>query len=99
MRLLLGNSNQEYAEWLANLSYDTRMHGTIPLPLQTRQRFYQTEDFYNHIFPNPEMQFPLTDFFTHRAILTTRNDTASIINNIIFQTFQYEEPAQSFELS
>lgn len=68
------------------------MHGTIPLPLQTRQRFYQTEDFYNHIFPNAEMQFPPTDFFTHRAILTTRNDTASIINNI------YEEPAQSFEL-
>lgn len=74
------------------------MHGTIPLPLQTRQRFYQTEDFYNHIFPNAEMQFPPTDFFTHRAILTTRNDTASIINNIIFQTFRYEEPAQSFEL-
>ncbi len=74
------------------------MHGTIPLPLQTRQRFYQTEDFYNHIFPNAEMQFPPTDFFTHRAILTTRNDTASIMNNIIFQTFRYEEPAQSFEL-
>ncbi len=67
------------------------------LPPQIRQCFHQTEDFYNHIFPDADLQSPPIDFFTHRAILTTQNDTDLTINNTIFQNFRREEQAQTFE--
>ena len=82
MRIISGPENARFAAWINAMSYEPRLYGTINLPVQIRNRFFDLEQFCSHVYPPTEVVRAHTtpDFFRQRAILTLRNDTAAEFN-------------------
>lgn len=95
MRLQTDAVNQNYAEWLARLSYDLDLRGRIALPPYMTQLQDATE-FKEQVFPSLRLQRAHSDpaFFRDRAILTFRNDMVNDFNADILHTM----PARSMSL-
>ncbi|POS82018.1 hypothetical protein EPUL_006383, partial [Erysiphe pulchra] len=82
MRVVESEVNQQFAEWLYQLSYTRSQHGLLDLP-----DWIQTTDdrqfFRQFIYPGHIIQFPNASFFLKRAILTSRNDGVDVFNREI----------------
>jgi PIF1-like helicase/Helitron helicase-like domain at N-terminus/Helicase len=87
MRVQRTDENQRYANWIGSMSYERTRYGNIDLPPEVDVMNSQ-EAFLDHIYPLHEIQRvdERTTFFRGRAILCTRNDTATKLNNTILQS-------------
>ena len=84
MRVCQGETNQQFAAWVRDLSCNAALAGSITLPPGIGQ-FQSQEPFYGHIYP-PQLlaQVHTTlNTFRDRAILTIRNNTMAEINEAI----------------
>ncbi|POS81876.1 hypothetical protein EPUL_006834, partial [Erysiphe pulchra] len=82
MRVVESEVNQQFVDWLYQLSYTHSQHGLIDLP-----DWIQTTDdrqfFRQFIYPGHAIQIPNSSFFLKRAILTSRNDAVDVFNREI----------------
>ena len=92
MRLQTDAVNQNYAEWLAHLSYDPNLRGRIALPYYMTQ-LHDITEFKEQVFPSLQLQLAHSDlaFFHDRAILTFRNDMVNDFNTDILHTMPGQE--------
>lgn len=84
MRLQEGPDNVEFAAWLGKLSYQSELIGRIELPSYIR-RAQGSDELCERVFPAVELANPHrpADFFSKRAILTTRNKEAYEFNELL----------------
>ena len=81
MRVRAGDSNQEFAKWLRQMSFLPQSQGSISLP--TFISICTTvEELCAHVFPPRLMgtAHQNTSTFIQRTILAMRNDTVATIN-------------------
>ncbi|POS82518.1 hypothetical protein EPUL_004941, partial [Erysiphe pulchra] len=84
MRVMGGEANQRFADWLAKLSYDSNLIGQIEIPewiLSTNDR----NTFKEFIYPRRELKSGDTTIFHDRAILSSLNESIARLNNEIAQ--------------
>ncbi|KAF5190259.1 Atp-dependent dna helicase, partial [Thalictrum thalictroides] len=82
MRVIRGNANQRFAEWLARLSYDRNIYGQIEIP----EWIKTTSDrklFRNFIYPRRELEQGDTAIFEDRMVLTGLNESVDRFNKEI----------------
>lgn len=105
MRVRCGQENQDFAEWIARMSYERSLRGKTDLPSVIRNRFFDRDDagkiddtnglhaLCEHVYPAAVLadghQNP--EAFRQRAILTLRNDTAAEINAHVQRGIHDEE--------
>ena len=79
--------NQEYAKWIAEMSYHTQHHGSTELTPQITHRYHQVKDLCEFVFPRADMLHASNDlhFFRSRAILSWKNDTVAELNTQILE--------------
>ncbi|KHJ34360.1 putative PIF1 [Erysiphe necator] len=82
MRVLTGDLNRRFADWLSLLPYTESLRGNIDLPEWIRT----TDDrnvFREFIYPEGQLGSGETHMFHDRAILTSKNDAVTAFNNTI----------------
>ena len=86
MRVRAGDSNQEFANWLRQMSFLPQSQGSISLP-PFISVCTTVEELCTHVFPPALMDtaHQNTSTFTRRAILAMRNDTVATINQKVLQ--------------
>ena len=86
MRVREGEDNQEYANWLHQMSFLPQSQGVISLP-PFIPVCTTIEVLCTHVFPPALMctAHQNTSTFTRRAILAIRNDTVATINQKVLQ--------------
>ncbi|POS82695.1 hypothetical protein EPUL_003563, partial [Erysiphe pulchra] len=82
MRVISGDDNQRFAEWLARLSYDTDLYGPIEIP-EWIQTTSDRNLFREFIYPKREFELGGTDLFEDRMILTGLNESVDRFNQEI----------------
>lgn len=82
MRVLTGDLNRRFAEWLSLLPYTENLRGRIEVP-----EWIQTTDdrnvFREFMYPLDQLRSGDVSIFQGRAILTSRNDEVTSFNNTI----------------
>ncbi|KAH0611538.1 uncharacterized protein H6S33_010803 [Morchella sextelata] len=91
MRVRVGIANRQFAEWLAEMSYNQQWNGTIILPPFIKISTI-VEDLCRHVFPLEIVSRAHLDptVFSRRAILAMRNDTVADFNEIVLQQISGE---------
>ena len=89
MRVRHGTINQEFAGWLAELSYRDSLYGPVQLPDYINV-VKDRDVFINRIYPIESVQRADSEFFRSRAILCSRNDSAQEINSVVMETVPSE---------
>ena len=91
MRVQAGEANQRFSEYIRSMSYRPELRGNVTLPDMIKQ-YQDLKAFCGSIFPPTLMAANRRDlnFFTKRAILSVRNDTAAEINARILSTLHGE---------
>jgi DNA helicase Pif1-like protein/PIF1-like helicase len=86
MRVQHTEDNQRYACWIGRMSYDRTLYGSVELSEQV-QVTHSLKSLLDYIYPLIEIQRvdERTTFFRGRAILCSRNDSATAINNTILK--------------
>ena len=93
MRVRSNPLNQQYAKWIAEMSYQIQHYRSIELPPQITHRYHQVKDLYEFVFPRSDMLRANTDlqFFRSRAILSWKNDTVAELDTHILKDLPGEE--------
>jgi len=91
MRVLPGAINQAFASWLAQMSCDPTMYGSLILPPYI-QTYTQVSDLINFVYPPQLLEAAPMDFniFNSHCILAFHNDTVSQFNSIILDSLSGE---------
>ncbi|POS82310.1 hypothetical protein EPUL_006433, partial [Erysiphe pulchra] len=80
MRVIEGELNQRFADWLAKLSYTPSLYGPVELPDFIRVT-HDREEFREFVYPIQQIRTPASSFFRERAILSSRNDEVDKFND------------------
>ena len=85
-------NNQQYADWLSRLSYDSKMQEDISLPTYIHQ-VLRLDDLYGKVFPCTELHnnHQNLNFWRSRSIFTSFNDSVTAINLELLLQFAGEE--------
>ena len=82
MRVLTGDLNRRFADWLSLLPYTESLRGNIDLPEWIRTTDDRNE-FREFIYPEGQLGSGETNMFHDRAILTSKNDAVTAFNDTI----------------
>jgi hypothetical protein len=76
LRINTAPENVAFAEWLARMSHEPGLNGTIPIPPMIRRTMH-LQNFLDRIYPPDALRDSPTNpaFFVGRAILTPTNET------------------------
>lgn len=84
MRILSGEANQRFADWLAKLSYDSKFNGQIVIP-EWIQSTHDRNVYKEFIYPRRELESGDATIFHDRAILSSLIESITRFNNEIAQ--------------
>ena len=79
MRVLQGEMNRRFADWLSHLSYHPNLYGVIDFPpyIKTTDNRGSFRDF---VYPPDQLRSGASGIFRDRAILSSRNDLVESFN-------------------
>jgi ATP-dependent DNA helicase PIF1 len=89
MRIQSGLDNQQFAEWIGRMSYDSDLYGVRPLPFMIINRYETPRSFIDHVYPPHDLAQAHTssNFFRGRAILCPHNNFVNLLNRQIMNGF------------
>ncbi|POS87738.1 hypothetical protein EPUL_000783 [Erysiphe pulchra] len=80
MRVVEGELNQRFVDWLAKLSYTLSLYGSVELSDSIRVT-HDREQFREFVYPIQQIRTPASSFFLERAVLSSRNDEVDKFND------------------